>query len=100
MDCLECSLSPSADIPMTAIGGCAYCGAGVCLDHARVVVPGRPPTGVVPQSRVGERRIVCTTCYAGSVPGGTKAGTLTVTGPAVRPAGARAATRVTARANR
>jgi hypothetical protein len=89
MDCLECSLSPSADIPMTAIGGCAYCGAGVCLDHARVVIPSRPPVGVVPPSRVGERRIVCTTCYAGAAPGGTKAGSLTVTSRAVRNAGAR-----------
>jgi hypothetical protein len=100
MNCLECSLSPSVGLPMTATGGCAYCGAGVCLDHARVVVPSRPPIGVVPQSRIGERRIVCTTCYEGSASGGTKAGMLTMTAPAVGTTGAPADPRATSRVNR
>jgi hypothetical protein len=100
MNCLECSLSPSVGLPMTATGGCAYCGAGVCLDHARVVIPGRPPIGVVPQSSIGERRIVCTTCYAGSATGGTKAGTLAMTAPAVRTNGVRADTSAPSPANR
>jgi hypothetical protein len=100
MNCLECSLSPSVDLLMTAAAGCAYCGAGVCLDHARVVIPGRPPIGRVPQSSVGERRIVCTTCYAGSHPGGTKAGMLTATALAGRATGVPADTRVPSNANR
>jgi hypothetical protein len=100
MNCLECSLSPSVGLPMTATAGCAYCGAGVCLDHARVVTPGRPPIGVVPQSSVGERRIVCTTCYTGSAAGGTKAGTLTATAPADRTAGVPADRPVPSHANR
>lgn len=36
MNCLECSV-PTKEVPNTAIGDCAYCGAGVCLDHARVI---------------------------------------------------------------
>jgi hypothetical protein len=100
MNCLECSLSPSAGLPMTAAASCAHCGAGVCLDHARVVIPGRPPIGRVPQSSAGERRIVCTTCYAGSHPGGTKAGMLTATAPAGRTTGRPADGRVPAHANR
>jgi hypothetical protein len=73
MNCLECSLSPTIDVPMTAIGDYAYCGAGVCLDHARVITFGRQQIGVVPEVRTGKRRIVCTTCYGGTSlePGGT-----------------------------
>jgi hypothetical protein len=100
MNCLECSLSPSVGLPMTATATCAHCGAGVCLDHARLVIPGRPPIGRVPQSRVGERRIVCTTCYAGSHAGGTKAGMLTATAPAGRTTGVPADSRVPSHANR
>ena len=64
MICLECSLSPTTDRPLVAIGGCAYCGAGVCLDHARLVELRAQPAGVVPELRRGARRILCTTCFA------------------------------------
>jgi hypothetical protein len=82
MDCMECWLSPAPDIPRTAIGSCTYCGAGICLDHARVLTIHRQPIGVVPQSRMGARRIVCTSCYAGPSPEGAKAGMLTVSAQA------------------
>jgi hypothetical protein len=62
MNCLECSLSPAIDSPMAAVAGCAYCGAGVCLDHARVLMRRSQPVGVMPDIRGGGRRIACTTC--------------------------------------
>jgi hypothetical protein len=63
MSCLECSLS-STDRPQTAIGGCAYCGTGVCFDRARLVEFSSQPIDVVPEPRSGARRILCTTCFA------------------------------------
>jgi hypothetical protein len=87
MNCLECSMSPTIDVPNTATGDCAYCGAGVCLDHARVVTLKPTRIGVVPDARTGARRITCTTCYAVGGLEGERAGMLTVPAP-----GARAAT--------
>ena len=87
MNCLECSMSPAIDVPNTATGDCAYCGAGVCLDHARVVALKPTRIGVVPDSRKGARRITCTTCYAIGGLEGERAGMLTV------PAAAAGATR-------
>jgi hypothetical protein len=83
MNCLECSLSPETDIPMNAVGGCAYCGAGVCLDHARIVTFRPQPTGVVPESR-SARRIMCTVCYASAAPSIARARTRTMPTPDVR----------------
>jgi len=64
MNCLECSMSSAIDVPNAAVGDCAYCGACVCLDHARVVTLQSSPIGVVPDVRTGARRITCTTCYS------------------------------------
>jgi hypothetical protein len=86
MNCLECSMSPAIDVPMTAVGDCAYCGAGVCLDHARVIRLSPQPIGVVPVVRTGERRITCTTCYSGGGLEGVGTGTLTVATPEARAA--------------
>ena len=77
MICLECSLSPTVDRPLTAIGACAYCGAGVCLDHVRLVEFGSQPIGVVPAARNGARRILCTTCFAVTAAGQTTVRTRT-----------------------
>jgi hypothetical protein len=78
MNCLECSMSPAIDVPNTAAGDCAYCGAGVCLDHARVVTLQSHPIGVVPDVQLGARRITCTTCYSAGGLEGERAGALTV----------------------
>jgi len=83
MYCLECTLSPAIDEPLTAIADCAYCGAGVCINHARVINIRTEPIGVVPQVRVGVRRILCTTDYASGPLEGEKAGTLTAATPGV-----------------
>jgi hypothetical protein len=95
MNCLECSMSPAIDVPMAAIGDCAYCGAGVCLDHARVIMLRSNPIGVVPGVRCRERRITCTTCYSAGGLEGEKAGMLTVAAPGAGKGGttASAATR-------
>ena len=68
MICLEHSLSPETDRPLTAIGSCAYCGAGVCLEHARLVEFRSQPISLVPELRNGARRILCTTCFAAAAP--------------------------------
>src|ERR1700761_4090678 len=81
MNCLECSMSPAMDVPNAAIGDCAYCGAGVCLDHARVVTLQSSPLGVVPDVRTGARRITCTTCYSAGGLEGERAGALAVAAP-------------------
>jgi hypothetical protein len=70
-------MSPTIDVPNTAVGDCAYCGAGVCLDHARVVTLRPSHIGVVPDIRTGARRITCTTCYSAGGLEGERAGTLT-----------------------
>ena len=89
MNCLECSLSPETDIPMTAVGSCAHCGAVVCLDHARIVTFRPQPIGVVPASRSGARRIVCAACYTRTAPDVARARTRTVPAPVVRATAAR-----------
>jgi hypothetical protein len=81
VNCLECSMSPTIDVPNTAAGDCAYCGAGVCLDHARVVTLQSNPIGVVPTVRTGARRITCTTCYSAGGLEGERAGMLAVAAP-------------------
>ena len=81
MNCLECSMSPAIDVPNTAIGDCAYCGAGVCLDHARVVTLQSKRIGVVPDVRTGARRITCTTCYSAGGVEGERAGMIAVAAP-------------------
>ena len=77
MICLDCSLSPTVDRPPTAIGACAYCGAGVCLEHARLVEFRSQPISLVPELRNGARRILCTTCFAVTGPDATAVRTRT-----------------------
>jgi hypothetical protein len=77
MICLEHSLSPETDRPLTAIGSCAYCGAGVCLEHARLVEFRSQPISLVPELRNGARRILCTTCFAVTGPDAPAVGTRT-----------------------
>jgi hypothetical protein len=89
MNCLECSLSPETDLPRTAVGSCAYCGAGVCLDHARLVTFRPQPAGVVPESRGGARRILCPACYASPAPEASRARAASVPGPDARAIAAR-----------
>jgi hypothetical protein len=100
MNCLECSMSPAMDVPNTATADCAYCGAGVCLDHARVVTLQSNPVGVVPAVRTGARRITCTTCYSAGGLEGEKAGMLTAAGPRAGATGAPARTSAAARPGR
>ena len=90
MNCLECSMSPTIDVPNTAAADCAYCGAGVCLDHARVVTLQSNPIGVVPAVRTGARRITCTTCYSAGGLEGERGGMLTVAAPGAGAAEAKA----------
>ncbi|HEX3958656.1 MAG TPA: hypothetical protein VHZ03_18845 [Trebonia sp.] len=64
MNCLECATTiDRSTMAQPAIGCCAYCGAGMCLDHARYIrLTPPPPAGLVPSLWNGRRRIVCTTC--------------------------------------
>lgn len=57
MRCLECALESE---PREAIAVCQDCGAGTCLEHARVTY-GRP-SGTIGRAMVSERRIRCTVC--------------------------------------
>jgi hypothetical protein len=100
MNCLECSMSPAIDVPNTAIGDCAYCGAGVCLDHARVVALRSNPLGVVPTVRTGARRITCTTCYSAGGLEGEQAGMLAVATSGAGAAKGQATASATARTSR
>src|ERR1700733_9413542 len=100
MNCLECSMSPAIDVPNTATGDCAYCGAGVCLDHARVVTLQSTPIGVVPAVRTGARRITCTTCYSAGGLEGERAGMLTVAAQGAGAAKGEATASATARTGR
>jgi hypothetical protein len=63
MICLECATTiarPTTAQP--AIGCCAYCGAGIYLDHARYISLFPLPIGVVPRPASGKRRFICTSC--------------------------------------
>jgi len=63
MNCLDCAtMIPMAAMDRAAIGCCTYCGAGICLDHARFILPYGRPVGVVPAQ--GARRVLCTSCDA------------------------------------
>jgi hypothetical protein len=63
MNCFECSIE-SASSTSTAIALCASCGAGLCRDHAHLVIL-RPPTpSEWTRTITGARRIVCPSCYA------------------------------------
>ena len=71
MICLECATNingSGSDRP--AIGCCAYCGAGICLDHARFIPVSPPPIGPAFQPRNGKRRFICTTCEVPPFAGG------------------------------
>jgi len=68
MNCLECTAMMRAAYTVRgAIGCCVHCGAGICLDHARILARPAQPVGVVPRSR-GARRVMCATCYTASRP--------------------------------
>ena len=74
MNCLEYATLMAATYKApAALACCVYCGAGICLDHARLVVLSAQPAGLVP--RRGARRIVCATCYI--APAGGAAAPLT-----------------------
>lgn len=63
MICLECAIDVEASVAARpAIGTCAYCGAGICLDHARWIPLAKAPIGPAYQHRNGKRRFICTTC--------------------------------------
>jgi hypothetical protein len=63
MICLECAIDAAASMAARpAIGTCAYCGAGICLDHARWIPLAPPPIGPAHPPRNGKRRFICTTC--------------------------------------
>lgn len=65
MNCLECATTIArTNLAQPAIGCCAFCGAGICLDHVRYVPVATPPVGVIPLN--GRRRVVCSTCNHGS----------------------------------
>lgn len=74
MNCLECATRIArTSLAQPAIGCCAHCGAGICLDHARYIPLAQPPVGVIPRLLNGSRRVVCTTCDQG-----TSLGALTI----------------------
>jgi hypothetical protein len=71
MICLECAVDVNhADGARPAIGCCAYCGAGICLDHARYIPLSPSPIGPAYQRRNGKRRFICTTCEVPTGGGG------------------------------
>ena len=48
MNCLECTAMMRAAYTVRgAIGCCVDCGAGICLDHARILARAAQPVGVV-----------------------------------------------------
>lgn len=62
MNCLECATTvPMTSMAQSAVGCCAYCGAGICLLHARFVPVAPRPIGLLPQMS-SRRRLVCTSC--------------------------------------
>lgn len=73
MNCLECAtlMAATYEAP-AALACCVHCGAGICLDHARVVGLPAQPVGLVPPTR-GARRVVCATCYIASAGAGAVA---------------------------
>jgi hypothetical protein len=83
MNCLECATTMAATYTApSAIGCCAYCGAGICFDHARILALPGQPVGVVLRAERGARRVMCATCYAASDADGASAGTLIAIAPA------------------
>jgi hypothetical protein len=65
MNCLECATTtPMTYMVRGAISFCAYCGAGICLDHARFVDLPAHPVGLAAPPPSGARRILCTACHA------------------------------------
>jgi hypothetical protein len=73
MNCLECTLT-TPGVENVAIGSCAYCGAGLCPEHAYVIALPAPPVGLVLRATSGARRIVCPSCYTVPPSGGVRAG--------------------------
>lgn len=52
MNCLECTTIMRATYTVCgAIGYCVCYGAGICLDHARILAQAAQPVDVVPRSR-------------------------------------------------
>ncbi len=71
MICLECAMdADSSGGARPAIGCCADCGAGICLDHARFIPLPAPPIGPAYRRRGGKRRFICTTCEVPAASGG------------------------------
>jgi hypothetical protein len=73
MNCFECTIV-TPGIANVAIGSCAYCGAGLCTEHAYLINMPAPPVGLMPRANFGARRIVCPSCYTVPPSGGVRAG--------------------------
>jgi hypothetical protein len=58
MNCLQCATNGRST---SAVAVCADCGAGVCLEHARIVALTAQPVGLIPAHASG-RQIRCTAC--------------------------------------
>jgi hypothetical protein len=78
MNCLECATRIARTaLAQPAIGSCAHCGAGICLDHARYIPVAPRPVGLVPQLSNCRRRVVCTSCDRGADPSALTVSVLT-----------------------
>ena len=77
MNCLECATLMAATYQApAALACCVHCGAGICLDHARLLILPAQPVGPVP--RRGARRIMCATCHIAAYGDGAVALTVPV----------------------
>jgi hypothetical protein len=67
MNCLECATRIARTaLAQPAVGSCVFCGAGICLDHARYIPVAPRPVGLVPQLSNCRRQVVCTSCDRGA----------------------------------
>lgn len=72
MNCFEHAIA-TPGTANTAFACCAYCGAGLCLEHAHLItLPALPPPGLVVRTTSGARRILCPSCYAIARPADTE----------------------------
>ena len=72
MNCFEHAIA-TPGTANTAFACCAYCGAALCLEHARLItLPAPPPPGLVVRTTAGARRILCPSCYAIARPAGSE----------------------------
>jgi hypothetical protein len=70
MHCLDCMTAAGGDAPFgtePVVALCAYCGAAVCYQHALTTRVDPPRIGLIPQTRLGTRRILCAECAGAAV---------------------------------